>query len=288
MKQIIRQPLVHFLAIGALMFVVDAWLDPNSGSGRQVIDVSASRIEALASSWEAQRMRPPSRDELKALVDGYLREEIFSREAKKLGLDRDDPVVRRRLAQKMEFLFGDFQVIADPDAGTLSQYYKAHAERYREPVRLSFRQYYFSPDRQGEAAVASAHSALVSLRSGQRRPAADFGDTSLLEHAYSGLSRSEIRNRFGDDFAQTLTALPVGQWQGPILSAYGLHLVLIEARTDERQPDLEEVRDRVLSDYTRENEQDAQQALYRRLRGNYTVHIENSDLLRSRGEEGGG
>lgn len=210
MKQFLRQPLLHFIAIGAFIFAVDSWLNPSDGGGDQVIDVSASRITALARNWEARRMRPPDWDEVRDLVDGYIREEILYREARKLGLDQDDAVVRRRLAQKIEFLYRDLQPISEPDEKSLQEYYAAHAERYREPVRLSFRQVHFSPDRRGKAVLSSARSALVSLRNGQAEAGGSLGDPSLLHYGYSGLSRQDIRGRFGEEFAQKLMALPAG------------------------------------------------------------------------------
>ena len=281
MKKIIRQPLVHFLVIGVLIFLADAARDAPDDPQEQVINVSASRINALAKTWEARRMQPPSPAELQDLIDGYVREEILYREAKQLGLDRDDTVIRRRLAQKMEFLYQDLQTAGEPEDEALQAYYEKYEERYREPVRLSFRQFYFSTDRRGARAMASARTALVSLRNGQEGNEGTLGDPSMLEHEYRNLSRQEIRDRFGEEFAAELTGLPTGHWYGPVRSAYGLHVVQIERRSDGRQPALDEVRRRVLRDYMHKQEEMSDRAFYQRLRRNYSVNIENSDLIAS-------
>lgn len=125
-------------------------------------------------------MRTPDSSELRDLIEGNVREEILYREARKLGLEQDDAVVRRWLAQKMEFLYRELQPIHPPDEKTLRAYYQAHAKRYREPPTLSFRQLFFSPDRRGEDAVSSARTALTFLRNSQKATESRLGDPTMV------------------------------------------------------------------------------------------------------------
>ena len=274
--RILREPLFHFLLIGGAIFgfyvaVSDA---PVSESENRII-VTASDIERLRGIWERQWQRPPTPDELRELVEQHVREEVLYREALALGLERDDTVVRRRLAQKFEFLTEDVAASRDPTDAELAAFFEANRERYRVPPRTSFTQVYFSPDRRGAAAQQDASLALASLRVGSPM-AGNFGDGSMLDDAYREKTPQEIEAAFGRDFAAAVSAHEPGTWFGPVASGYGLHLVRIDERIEGRLPALSEVERRVWTDWSYEQRRQADDAIYRRLLGRYSVVIAGS------------
>jgi hypothetical protein len=271
------EPLFHFLLIGGAIFgfyvaVSDA---PVSESENQVI-VTASDIEGLRGIWERQWQRPPTPDELRELIEQHVREEILYREALALGLERDDTVVRRRLAQKFEFLTEDVAASRDPTDAELAAYFEANRERYRVPEQTSFTQVYFSRDRRGAAVQQDASLALASLRDGSPVTASNLGDGSMLDDAYREKTPQEIEAAFGRDFAAALSAHEPGTWFGPVASGYGLHLVRIDERIAGRLPALSEIERRVWADWSYEQRRQANDEIYRRLLDRYSVVIAGS------------
>lgn len=271
-----REPLVHFLAIGAFLFAIYLWLnDPNQSSTSARIEVSANDIELLQARWMKQWQRPPTERELEVLTEAHIREEVLYREALALGLDNDDTIVRRRMAQKMEFLVADVAVPTEPDEAELRAYFKANQERYREPVKLSFTHIYFNPDRRGSGTQTDAEAELDRLQAAKQPPrrAGDLGDRFMLAHEYVKKGAPEIARDFGATFAQRLVELEPGAWQGPVASGYGLHLVYISDRAESRLPDFATVRERVKNDFLIDKRRQVNELAYRRLRERYEIVI---------------
>src|SRR5687767_12866405 len=233
MKPLLKDPLLHFLLLGAALFAVAAWRTDRRAAPDALephrIEVSAATIDGLRATWQRQYHRAPGVDELRGLVNDHVREQVLYREALALGLDRNDGIVRRRLAQKMEFLSADIMEPAAPDDAQLQRYFDQHADRYAQPARLSFRHVYFSHAKRGPGAADDARGALVALA----QPGASdeaFGDAFVGEFEFSDRSDREIGNTFGKEFASDVATLPVGQWAGPVTSTYGVHLVRVSAR----------------------------------------------------------
>ncbi|WP_250459500.1 peptidyl-prolyl cis-trans isomerase [Microbulbifer litoralis] len=266
-RQFFRDPLFHFIAIGLLLFSLDA-LFAGRGADRGEIVVSQKRIDHLAAVFQRGWQRPPSTAELRDLVDNYIREEVLYREALNLGLDRDDTVIRRRLQMKMEFLAGDLVDAVEPDDETLRRYFADHVDRYRQPAQFSFRQVYFGPD----AGAERVRKALAQLREGL--PAEGIGDSTLLQHHYRGETGERLARLFGEGFSDRLRELPAGEWRGPVESAYGAHLVKIGEHRRERTAAFAAVRQRVLRDWQRDEKQKILQAQFDTYRSNYSVRIE--------------
>lgn len=246
-----RHPVVHFLLIGAVLFGVNAW---RSSSGPPTddaaIQVDRPRLEALAGIWRAQFGRPPTETELTTVARAWAVEEMRVREARRLGLDKDDSVIRRRLAQKYEFLVNNPASLAPPSDATLRAYLAQHADRYAGPSRYSFVQIYFSSDRGRDKALAAAQAAL-------RDPAAARGDSFPGNPAERDATEAEIRQDFGSDFAAALPRLKVGAWDGPVESGFGFHLVKITARKALAPPEFSAVRGQVLADWLADAAQEA-------------------------------
>jgi hypothetical protein len=215
-NRVLREPLVHFLAIGLFLFLLFALVNDEQRDSGNRIEITAADIEQFVAIFRKQWQRPPNAQELQSLIDSRVREEVLYREGLAMGLDKDDTIVRRRLAQKVEFLMGDVSGVTEPDDATLQAYYDENAERYREPPRLSFSHIYFNTDRRGEQAATDARALLERLRAASPRvtQAPDEGDPFMLPRVYVDKRTDEIARDFGRAFSQEITGL--GIWTGRI------------------------------------------------------------------------
>jgi len=276
MNKILKDPLFHFLLIGFAIFVLYGVLNKDLASDNiNVISVNDSDIEQLKALWQKQWQRPPTKQELDGLVESHIREQVFYREALAMGLDKDDTIVRRRLMQKMEFLVADVSLPEDPETSALQEYYQNHLDRYREPARLSFSHIYFSVDQRGERAEQEAKAALDSLKKtgADANFPADMGDRFMLPSNYANRSTDEIARDFGKEFAEQVAASPMRQWQGPVASGYGLHLVYISEVETAHVRELEEVKEQVKNDYLFDLRQEANKNVYDKLRERYEINV---------------
>jgi hypothetical protein len=277
-RRLLRDPILHFLALGALIFAGYQLMGSDSDADDLRIQISATDIAHLQETWRLQWGRNPTAAELRNLVDAYVREEILYREAMALGLDRDDVIVRRRLAQKMEFLTEDIATAGDPSAADLAAYFAENADQYREPPKVTVRHVFFSRERRRDAAKADAEAALRTL---DGNPPPGLGDPFLGPARFSGRTEPELARQLGNDFAAAVFDLPEGRWSGPIQSVYGFHLVRVEDRRAGRQQTLADVRDRVLQDWRQSRRQAANDALYQDLRSKYKIEVDESALTAS-------
>jgi peptidyl-prolyl cis-trans isomerase C len=276
--RLLREPLLHFLLVGALLFAAEAALREPAAPSDRVIRIGAQEIEALQAQWQGLHRRLPTAAELQGLIDARLREEVLFREAVAMGLDRDDSIVRRRLAQKLEFMIEGFAAAREPGEAELAAFFEARRDAYRLPGSISFSQVYFSPDRRGSAAEADARLVLAGLHPDlPADAAADLGDRFLPGESYGRHSAWEIEAVFGPAFAQAVIEVAAGGWAGPVASAYGWHLVRVEDRTEGRPATLAEVTDRVRQDWAYEQRREANQAVVERLMARYELAVEAVD-----------
>jgi hypothetical protein len=270
MRRWLRDPLSHFLLAGAGLFLLYALVSDGGGAREDRIVVSEARVTSLAETFQRTWMRPPTREELRGLVDDYVMEEILYREALALGLDRDDLVVRRRMRQKMEFL--SEVAVPEPGEADLAAHLEAHPERFALPPRTSFTQVFVDPERSDGAPEARAEALLAELRRDADGPAeAPPGDPTLLPRSFERATPNEVRNQFGQEFARALDSLSEGAWQGPVASAFGLHLVRISAREPGRVPRLEEVREVVAREWTARRRDEERARFQERVREGYEI-----------------
>lgn len=269
MKRFLHEPLVHFVAIGALMFAVYAVVsDRNRDPG--TIVVGQGQVDMLTAVFERTWRRAPTPAEVKGLIDDYVREEVFYLEGVAMGLDRDDPLIRRRMRQKVEFLAESMNGVPQPSDAALQAYLDGHRGRFTLPVRVTFRQVYL-----GTAADADTTRLLARLNKlGDSDAAAEMGRPTQLDARMNLAPSTDIARVFGEQFAQTLAAMPVGLWRGPFPSDYGLHLVRVSERVDARTPELGEVRELVKREWLRGAMATANAKYYERLRTRYAVRIE--------------
>ena len=276
MKQFLREPLLHFLVLGAGLFLAHGWLAGSGAFAGDSIVINQGQVEHLAAAFARLHQRPPTRHELDGLVNDAIREEIFYREALAQGLDRDDVVVRRRLMQKLEFIAQDIEPVPEPTEAQLQEYLAANPGKFRIEPRYSFQQVYLNPQRHGTRLQAEAARLRADL---ERRgvDAAMRGDPFLLKHSFDAVDAAEVRRVFGAGFATALERLPPGSWQGPVVSGYGVHLVRIERRDAGRVAPLQDVREQVRREWTYSRQQAANARFYAGLRQRYKVTVERPE-----------
>ena len=275
LMRLLREPLFHFVAIGGLLFVLYAAVDDRRDAPANVIIITPERIDQLSGRFSSVWQRMPSDDELDALIEEEVRAEVYYREALALGLDRNDAIVRLRMRQKMEFLMDTGAYLQEPAEGELEAYFIANAGYYRSKLRLAFEQIYI-----GEAPASDAIAqSLGALRSVPPADPATLGAHSLLP-AQLGLSPSNaVDGVFGEGFFDLVAELPTGEWAGPVVSAYGVHLVRVLATLPARTPPLEEIRGAVLKNWREAKAQEIREQVYAERRAHFTVEIRRRDAL---------
>ncbi len=271
MKKLWREPLVHFLVIGAGLFLAFDLTQDNRPDAPNRIVVDASQIEQLAAQFKRTWLRPATENELAGLIESHVRDEVYYREALAMGLDQNDPQVRRRMRLKLEFLLEDLTAAEPPGEEVLSGYLEQHPERFRIEPRLSFRQVYLNPDRRRDLAV-DAERTLADLRAGVSPET--LGDPTMLPYEQTAASLTETARTFGETFAREAMALEPGAWSGPLYSGFGAHLVLVTGRREARLPALAEVRAEVEREYLAQRRQELKDLAYRKLREGYEVIVE--------------
>ena len=276
-KRWLKEPLLHFLLIGAALFALFYQVaDPDEVSDNRIV-ISEADIDRLITLFERRMQRLPTQQELSGLIEAQIREEILYREALAMGLDQDDTIVRRRMAQKVEFMFNDLADAAEPTDEELQAFLDANSDKFTEPARTSFVHVYLNADERADSIEADAQQLLQSL-SADQDPAdpATLGDPFMFGYDFENQSERQISRMFGRDFAKSLATTATDGWQGPVASGYGLHLVYVSKRTDAWLPPLTEIRDSVLYEFLAERRQQANQAFYQALRERYDVIVEQA------------
>jgi len=275
MKKLLREPLLHFVVLGAALFALYSALNRNTAPARDRIVVTAGQLENFSATFARTWQRPPSAEELKGLVDQYVQEEILSREAIKLGLDKNDSVIRRRLQQKMEFVFEDLAATKPPTEAELAEYFAKHQDQFKSEPQFTFRQVFLSPEKRGENLAADASALLTQLRTpGFSGDLDALGDSLLLPAEFKDAPSRRVQADFGKGFGSELATLKTGEWTGPIRSGYGVHLVWLESRTEARVPALAEVRAQVERELISSRRQAANQKFLEDLLAQYEVTID--------------
>ena len=282
----LREPLLHFLVIGLTIFLLDAALNHGASPERSYkIALTAEDLRQLQDTFASQWRRTPSFEEMRGLEEARIHEEVLYREALMLGLDRDDIIVKRRLAQKIQFLAEDVAVARQPTTGELKAWYASKSARFGLPSRFSFRQLYFSPDRRGQRAHEEAMKALARIATApqQSKAAAGLADPFMFQDYYADRTPEELEKDFGLQFASAVPKLRSGSWQGPVESGYGWHLVFVDSVIPGRTPVFEEVQPEVKAAWLGDQKQQALQKAYRAMRAKYTILLPDDAQQRPAG-----
>lgn len=267
--RLLREPLLHFLLLGGVLFVVFGRGGPEPPAGGTEIVVTAADIQRIAAGFSATWQRPPSENELQGAINDYIREEVLYRTGLSLGLDKDDTIVRRRIRQKMDFFLED--TVGEPDGSELRAFFDANANKFRGEPRISFRQVFLSSKRSNPKADAEA---LLPRLVASGPNVEGGGDALLLPGTFGLTPLSQIDAQFGEGFASELSKVDPGHWAGPLKSAYGFHLVLVTTIEPSKLPPFEEVRDAVQREWFAARRATVLDDQYRKLQANYHVRVE--------------
>jgi len=261
----LREPLLHFLLIGVAVFVVYDRVVPSVPDGGTIL-VSVGEQQAMRARFINSWHRQPSAAEMQNLIDDYVLDEVYVREAQSIGLDRDDPGIRQRLRLKMAYLLGEAAMELNPDADQIATFYQDHPDLFRAPPRYSFQQILL-PANADAALVAQDLSRLT-----QGQPVAD--QASLLARDYQQQTASQLQSVFGDSFVTQLETLPPGHWQGPVSSAQGQHLVRVVTVTPGVLPALADIRDEVIQRWLEAQKNQRLNTINNKLLARYRVKLE--------------
>ena len=274
MTRLLREPLLHFLVLGAALFGLFGLVGKKDGEAPATIVISAERVTNLADRFARTWRRPPTAQELQGLVEDDIRDEVFYREGKAAGLDRDDFLIRRRVRQKMEFLAEDIAA-ADPSDDQLAAYLASNPERFRTEDRLTFQHVFLSASRRGSALDQDAKQIAATLVSTNgTADAAAIGDPFLLGETFRQMPQGDVARTFGEGFAKQLSVADIGRWQGPVVSSFGAHFIFVDERTRGSLPPLETVREAVQRGWLNARRIEADASLYRALRDRYRIVVE--------------
>jgi hypothetical protein len=281
---LLREPLFQFLVLGAALFGLFHLVGNKKADPPERIVVSSARIDNLADGFARTWRRPPSKEELQGLVDDYIRDEVFYREGRAAGLDRDDVIIRRRVRQKMEY-FAEDASVPEPSEAQLAAYLAANPERFKTEDRLTFRQVFLSATRRGAAIDRdSQHVAEVLAHADAAVDVTALSDPFLLGEEFQAALQTELAGIFGDVFAKRLSVVEQSRWQGPIPSSFGQHFVYISERIQGGAPPLDAIRDAVRREWSNARRLEAEQKLYASLRERYEIVVEQPPATSARAE----
>lgn len=272
MKYLLREPLVHFLLLSGLLFGFSQLSNYGGALENDEIVISQGQLDVLVGGFEKLKQRAPTPKELDHMIGSYVRDEVLYREALAMGLDKNDAVVRRRLAQKMMFLSENLSAANEPDDAELQRFLEQHVERFQRPARYSFMQVYLNVSERQTTLDADIASLREGLNS-QRLQADSAGDSLMIASSFTQATTQQISRLLGERFTAGLAGLSVGSWQGPIESGFGVHLVLISEYTPPELPALAEVRDDVLRDWQARQRDIDNDEFYKVLQARYTITL---------------
>jgi PPIC-type PPIASE domain len=283
---LLREPLLHFLVLGVALFGLYGLVGKKEAEAPAKVVISAERVANLADRFARTWRRPPIKQELQGLIDDEVRDEVFYREGKAAGLDRDDSIIRRRMRQKMEFLAEDMAA-ADPSDEQLAAYLASNPERFRIEDRLTFRHVFLSASRRGNALDDDAKQIAATLVSmSGTADATAIGDPFLLGETFRRMPQSDVARTFGESFATQLANVEPGRWQGPVPSSFGAHFIFVDERTRGGLPPLDAVREAVQREWLNARRVQAEDKLYRTLRDRYEIVVETPpDASKSRAKQ---
>ena len=272
-KKLIREPLVHFLLIGGLIFFIASYLTVKGRRDAKTIVISNEKIGSILRFYQIQNGALPTKQQLDAMIDDYIREEIFYRESLNMHLDKDDEIIRRRLSQKMEFLQSDLALVPEPSINRLKTFYLSNPRLFRDSALVSFTHIYFSADKQGnEEAKERAIVAKGKLNATNTSRAPQMGDPFPLQYDYAGQNKLDIVQLFGSKpILDSLFSSPTEMWIGPVESGYGWHLIRITERTESVVPPFEKVQGKAKDDYLSYAKDSLNRAAYQKILKKYIV-----------------
>ena len=273
----LKYPLVQFLLIGAVIYLAYAFFTQQVEETEETtIVIRSAEVAWMDAMWEKRMMRPATEEEREGMLKQQIQEMVFHREAIALGLDQNDPVIRRQLAMKLERMVQDLATGIEPTEEELKGYFEAHKADYLEPERLTLTQIFFDPDKRGDTTLSDAEAEKLKFQALENplEAAQGQGDSFMLQSYYPERTEMDVAKVLGRGFAESAFDLTEGEWHGPILSGYGVHLVYVHSRLAPAEPQFTSIKDRVLQDYQVQQRLDAEEKYIESLLEKYEVVIE--------------
>ncbi|WP_298534882.1 peptidylprolyl isomerase [uncultured Algibacter sp.] len=275
MNKIIKDPLVHFLLLGLVLFLIyNKVNDQNFEQDKIIID--SNEVKQLVAKWDMQWKRPPTEEELTNIIIQDLRQEVFYKEALKMNLDHNDEIIKRRLSQKMQFLSNDLATLSQPSEEDLDKYYKEHSPKYRSPYIYTLYQIVFTNDNHKNP-VEKANTIFKNERNLSFEQMRSKGDNLPIPYYFENVTSHELAGQIGVKFSENLTTVKENSWYGPVNSGFGEHLVYVIERKEPTLPRLQDVKSEVLRDFQYDKQIELKEAIFQSLKKNYDIVIDVSD-----------
>jgi hypothetical protein len=280
-KKLVREPLVHFLLIGAGIYgLYGIYAGGEDSDIERTVTVTSGEIQSLSDQWMRLWSRPPTNEELAGLIRNHVRTQILHREALAMGLDDGDTVIERRLAQKVEFLAQSLITPKDPSDEELEEWYATNSGRFKQPDLYTLTHIFFDPDKREETTLDDAKVALDELTALDELPPdySGYGDRFMLQNYYANRSELELRKLFGSGFVEQIVELKPGGWHGPVLSGYGTHLVLVNDVMLVSQPAYEDIKEQIKEEWTAEQITELSERFIENLISRYEIVVEETEV----------
>ena len=281
LEKLIREPLLHFLLIGAGIYGLYGILGSSpDGKDERTIIVSTGQIKAMSDQWTRQRLRPPTEEELAGIIRDHIRTQVLYREAVAMGLENGDTVIERRLAQRLELLTESLITPEEPSEEEMRAWFKENEEKFKQPDLYSLFQVYFNPDKRGAATLDDTKAALAKLESFEEVPVdfASYGDRLLSQSYYSSQTEVQLSKAFGSGFVDQVIKLEPGAWHGPVLSGYGTHLVYVAEVTRASAPDFSAFAEQAKEAWKAEKVKELSERFIENLIADYEITVEDTDI----------
>jgi hypothetical protein len=277
----LREPLVQFLILGGLIYLAYYYFSPQKeeDNTRNIV-LNATKVEWMQNSWQKRWNRLPTRAELDGMIDQYIKETVLYKEAVEMGLDKNDAVIRRRLAQQVEFLAKDLVAYTPPTEADLKKYYDEHQKKYTPDVTYTFTQIYFDPDKRGNNTLMDVNKTKEKLlaQGSMMQNTEDLGDRGMTANYFEGSTPLQIRKNFGTGFTDSLMKLKEGVWEGPVLSGFGAHLIYINEIVTPPVPPFSEIKAQVAQDWISDKREELNDEFYRLLKAEYSIVVEDENV----------
>jgi hypothetical protein len=272
MKKLIKEPFFHFILIGIALFFLYGLVNKRTDFKNKIL-INDFDINNIISTWEMQWKRPPTEKELQSLINLKIKQEIFYQEALNMNLDHNDEIIKRRLAQKMQFLSNDIASLKEPTEEELKKYYKEHADKYLTPTSYSLYQITFSSDKRKDN-YKDALETLKQFPNAAFDEMKNWGDTLPFSYFFAAINANELGLQLGSKFPEALQQLEINKWVGPVPSGFGFHLVYITKKKEPELPDFDSIKKDIVRDYEYDNQKDINNLIYKELKEKYTIEID--------------
>ncbi len=272
MKKLLKEPFFHFIGIGIVLFLLYGLVNKQTDSKNTIL-INDFDINKILVGWEMQWKRPPTEKELQNLIAQNIKQEIFYQEALKMNLDHNDEIIKRRLAQKMQFLSDDIASIKEPTEKELQKYYQEHADKYLTSPSYSLYQIAFTPDKRSDN-YKDAAATLKQFPEATFDEMKNWGDKLPFSYNFTDITSNELALQLGSKFSNGLVDQEINKWIGPIPSGFGYHLVYITKKTDPKLPEFNMRKNDVIRDFEYDKQQEINELIYKELKKKYNIEID--------------